>query len=148
MNLRDRQKIKEQRKKMSVRVFRMKMRNVSRTYAIRIYFLLVIFLVISCQKKWSLFDDSQVFRYNEHSNISSLDPAFAKKQADIWAVNQLYNGLVQLDDSLNVQPDIAKSWQISEDGKTYLFNLRKEIKFHKHYLFGTRFYSKCKCFRF
>jgi len=94
-------------------------------------------LIISCQKKESQFDDSQVFRYNEHSNVSSLDPAFAKKQADIWPIHQLFNGLVQLDDSLKVRPDIAKSWTISEDGKTYQFVLRKDVYFHKHSLFGA-----------
>lgn len=96
----------------------------------------IAFVAFSCKKKISKFDNSQVFRYNEHSNISSLDPAFAKKQADIWAVNQLYNGLVQLDDSLQVKPDIAKYWKISEDGKTYEFSLRDDVKFHKHALFG------------
>jgi oligopeptide transport system substrate-binding protein len=53
-----------------------------------------------------------------------LDPAFAKSQDNIWMCNQLFNGLVQLDDSLNIKPDLAKSWTISEDGKTYTFYLR------------------------
>ncbi|MCH3885385.1 ABC transporter substrate-binding protein [Tenacibaculum aquimarinum] len=95
-----------------------------------------MFCFFSCVKKEHKFKDTQVFRYNEHSNITSLDPAFAKDQRNIWAVNQLYNGLVQLDDSLQVKPDIAKSWSISEDGKTYTFLLRKDVKFHKHKLFG------------
>lgn len=94
------------------------------------------FLLVSCAKTDDKFDDSKVFRYNEHTNISSLDPAFAKNQANIWAVNQLFNGLVQLDDDLIVQPDIAESWIISEDGKKYTFNLRNDVKFHKHHLFG------------
>ena len=93
-------------------------------------------IVLSCSRPNSAFQDHEVFRYNEHSNISSLDPAFAKKQADIWAVNQLYNGLVQLDDSLRVQPDIAKSWTISESGLRYTFTLRNDVRFHKHALFG------------
>lgn len=101
------------------------------------YYLLLIFLIISCQNKESKFDVSQVFRYNEHSNISSLDPAFAKDQRNIWAVHQLYNGLVQLDDSLRVIPSIAKSWQISEDGKVYTFSLRDDVYFHEHSLFGN-----------
>lgn len=100
------------------------------------WLLVVGLFMISCQKKPSEFDDSQVFKYNEHSNISSLDPAFAKKQADIWAIHQLFNGLVQLDDSLHVQPDIAKSWEITDEGKTYKFNLRNDVYFHKHNLFG------------
>lgn len=96
----------------------------------------LLLLITSCGKKMSTFNDSQVFRYNEHSNITSLDPAFAKDQRNIWAVNQLYNGLVELDDSLQVQPSIAKNWTISEDGKTYQFHLRNDVLFHKHELFG------------
>ena len=90
----------------------------------------------SCTKKEARFDDSQVLRYNQHENVTTLDPAFAKDIRTIWATTQLFNGLVQLNDSLQVEPDIAKSWTISEDGKTYEFNLRKDVKFHKHKLFG------------
>ena len=99
-------------------------------------YLLFVFMIASCQKGTSNFNDSQVFRYNEHSNITSLDPAFAKDQRNIWVVNQLYNGLVQLDDSLQVKPSIAKNWGISEDGKVYTFSLRDDVYFHKHGLFG------------
>ncbi|MDP3353798.1 MAG: ABC transporter substrate-binding protein [Flavobacteriaceae bacterium] len=81
-------------------------------------------------------DKTNVFRYNEHTNISSLDPAFAKNQSNIWAVNQIFSGLVQLDDSLKVQPDIAQSWTISDDGKVYEFHVRKDVFFHKHFKFG------------
>ncbi|MBL4939858.1 MAG: ABC transporter substrate-binding protein, partial [Lutibacter sp.] len=95
-----------------------------------------LLMFVSCSIKTEKYDDNMVFRYNEHANISSLDPAFAKNQANIWAVNQLFGGLVQLDDKLNVHPDIAKSWKISEDGKMYTFKLRNDVKFHKHPLFG------------
>src|SRR5690606_37856952 len=54
----------------------------------------------------------------------------------IWACNHIFNGLLQLDDSLNIQPDIAKSWTISPDAKTYTFTLRNDIYFQKHILFG------------
>jgi len=79
--------------------------------------------------------DKLVFRYNEAAGITSLDPAFARDQANIWAVNQLYNGLVQMDDNLQIQPCIAKSWAISEDGLTYNFILRNDVYFHDHPLF-------------
>ena len=98
--------------------------------------MLVVIFFASCEKKEIGFNDSQVFRYNEHSNIGSLDPAFAKKQADIWPMHQLFNGLVQLDDSLKVHADIAKSWSISKDGRTYTFKVRNDVYFHKHELFG------------
>ena len=77
-----------------------------------------------------------MFRYNENAAVNSLDPAFAKIRPSIWVCNQLYNGLVQLNDSLNIKPDIAKSWTISPDGKTYTFILRNDVYFHKSPLFG------------
>jgi peptide/nickel transport system substrate-binding protein len=73
---------------------------------------------------------TKFFRYNQASGISSLDPAFSKDQATIWACNQLYNSLMQLDDALNIQPSLAKSWEISEDGLTYTFHLRTDVSFH------------------
>lgn len=81
--------------------------------------------------------NQKFFRYNQASGIASLDPAFAKDQSTTWACNQLYNSLVQLDDNLNTQPAIAKTWEISDDGKTYTFYLRTDIKFHANECFGT-----------
>lgn len=95
----------------------------------------VLFLV-SCGKKESIFTDNDVFRYNESANIQTLDPAFARNMAIIWPCTQLFNGLVQLDDSLHVAPDIAKSWNISSDGLQYEFILRNDVYFHKHKNFG------------
>ena len=112
----------------------MKSRSSSLIYNLCLGALFVLLLACSNRKK--LQNDNQVFRYNEHSNISSLDPAFAKQLSDIWAINQLFNGLVQLDDELNVKPDIAKKWSISENGKSYMFTLRNDVYFHKHKLFG------------
>ncbi len=78
--------------------------------------------------------DKQVFRYNESAGISSLDPAFANNLENIWAVSQLYNGLVQTDSSLRVVPAIAKHWDISDDGREYTFFLREDVRFHPHEL--------------
>lgn len=95
-----------------------------------------ILAFVSCSKKQNQFSDADVFRYNESANIQTLDPAFARNMAIIWPCNQLFNGLVQLNDSLQVQPDIAKSWDISSDGLTYTFILRNDVYFHKHINFG------------
>ena len=96
----------------------------------------VVILLVGCEDEKMSARDTQVFRYNEYSNISSLDPAFARTQSNIWATHQLYNGLVQLDDSLNIRPDIAKRWEIGEDALTYQFYLRGDVAFHRHVLFG------------
>ncbi|WP_408032042.1 ABC transporter substrate-binding protein [Tenacibaculum xiamenense] len=95
-----------------------------------------MFVFFACTKTKIKYSDKDVFRYNEHSNITSLDPAFAKDQRNIWAVNQLFNGLVQLDDDLRIKPDIAKEWTISENGQRYEFTLRKNVFFHENEIFG------------
>lgn len=101
--------------------------------------ILVIFaLVISLNACKSRFDDLShltVFRYNEDGNITSLDPVFARNQANIWATSQLFNGLVQLDTSLLVIPSIAHSWNISDDGLVYTFYLRDDVYFHDNQVF-------------
>ena len=94
-------------------------------------------LSVACGNKRTENRDNLVFRYNENAAVNSLDPAFAKIRPSIWVCNQLFNGLVQLDDTLGIQPDIARSWDISPDGKTYTFTLRKDVYFHKSALFGN-----------
>jgi len=97
-------------------------------------FLLLICVLAACGKKNSR-EGKTVFRYNELKGISSLDPAFARTMANIWAVNQLFNGLVQMNQALKVVPCIAKSWEISEDGKLYTFYLRDDVFFQDDELF-------------
>lgn len=74
--------------------------------------------------------DLQVFHYNQAAGISSLDPAFARDQSGIWACDALYNGLLQLDDSLHVRPAIAYRWDVADSGRTYTFHLRRDVAFH------------------
>lgn len=96
-----------------------------------------VLLLGSCGEQTQLFD-KQVFHYNQSSGISSLDPAFSRDQATIWACNQLFNGLVQLDEKLQIQPSIAKSWEISDSGLTYTFHLRSDVWFHADTCFGGK----------
>lgn len=91
----------------------------------------LLLFALSCSQSGKNSDSKKVFRFNESSGITSLDPAFASNQANIWACNQIYNGLVTQNDQLEIGPCIAKSWTISEDGKTYVFTLRNDVTFHE-----------------
>ncbi len=96
------------------------------------YFLFfpILFWLIGCKNV----DNSKYrnyFFYNENSNITTLDPAYVKSQSDNWAVSQLFEGLVEYDDSLNVRPALAKNWKIDATGTTYIFNLRTDVFFHE-----------------
>lgn len=90
----------------------------------------------SCSDSKKENTDHLVFRYNENAAVNSLDPAFSRTRPSIWVCNQIFTGLVQLDDSLNIQPDIAKLWEITEGGKVYTFTLRNDVYFHKNGIFG------------
>jgi len=95
-------------------------------------FIALVFLFSCSEKEQSR---KNIFRYNESKGIPTLDPAFARNQTIIWPVNQLFNGLVQLDEKLHVRPCIAYRWEISEDGKEYTFYLRGDVFFHDHLQF-------------
>jgi oligopeptide transport system substrate-binding protein len=86
-----------------------------------------LLLLVSCARPGH--SGKQVFRYNVPEGIASLDPAFAKNQAVIWAVKQLYSTLVEPDSQLHIVPALAKSWNISPDHKTYTFHLRTDVWF-------------------
>ena len=79
--------------------------------------------------------DKQVFYYNESTGTQSLDPAFAKNQAVMWATHQLYNTLVEIDSGLNIVPSLAKSWDVSPNRLIYTFHLRTGIRFHDNEAF-------------
>ncbi len=72
----------------------------------------------------------KVFNYNQASGVSSTDPAFASLQSNIWVVNQLYNGLLETDSNMNIVPSLAKSFEIKEQGRLYVFHLRSDVYFH------------------
>lgn len=76
-----------------------------------------------------------IFRYNESKGIPTLDPAYARNQTIIWPVNQIFNGLLQLDEKLQLQPCIAWKWDCGPGGLEYTFFLRKDVRFHHHECF-------------
>jgi len=102
-----------------------------------IFKLLIILLLGSCKSDISN-SKKTVFNINLDEGLSSLDPAFSRNQNAIWMNNALYNGLVQIDDSLKTRPSVAKSWEISPDGTTYTFHLRNDVYFHDdpHFIRG------------
>jgi peptide/nickel transport system substrate-binding protein len=61
---------------------------------------------------------------------ASLDPHFQNALARQQRTQNIYSYLVQADKDLRIQPDLAEKWEISPDGKTITFSLRKGVKFH------------------
>ncbi|HYY16672.1 MAG TPA: ABC transporter substrate-binding protein [Gammaproteobacteria bacterium] len=61
-----------------------------------------------------------------------------------WVWNNTHNTLVTLDPDFNIVPDLAEKWDIQEDGRVYVFHLRKGVKFHD----GTDFNAEAVKFNF
>ncbi len=62
-------------------------------------------------------------------DLQTLDPAKAKDLSTLFLVRQIFSGLTRLDDDLQPVPALADTIDISDDGLTYTFTLRKDARF-------------------
>ncbi len=65
-----------------------------------------------------------------YSDPPTLDPHIAQDSTSASIILELYSGLVTLGTDLQIAPDLAESWTISDDGMKYTFTLRDNAKFH------------------
>jgi len=80
----------------------------------------------------------QVWRWAHHTtDLDSFDPAFGVVDGAYSIGSYMLNGLVRLRpgtlDFNNLEGDLAESWEVSDDGLTYTFRLRKGVQWHKGY---------------
>ena len=64
------------------------------------------------------------------SEPATLDPARCPDAASASYIVEIFSGLVTLDNELNVVEDIAQSYDLSPDNRTYTFHLREGVRFH------------------
>jgi oligopeptide transport system substrate-binding protein len=58
----------------------------------------------------------------------SLDPALATDSGSIFLIRQLFMGLTGFDSEANVIPALATEWNVSEDGLTWTFKMRDDVR--------------------
>jgi len=74
---------------------------------------------------------SDVLIVGQIAEPKALDPAAVTAVNDFRILMNVYDGLVRYKDgTLEVEPSLATSWDISEDGTVYTFNLRDGVIFH------------------
>jgi peptide/nickel transport system substrate-binding protein/oligopeptide transport system substrate-binding protein len=61
---------------------------------------------------------------------ATLDPARIRDMYGISVAQQLFDGLVQFDQTLAVAPALAEFWKSSRDGLMWTFTLKKDVRFH------------------
>jgi ABC-type oligopeptide transport system substrate-binding subunit/class 3 adenylate cyclase/tetratricopeptide (TPR) repeat protein len=62
------------------------------------------------------------------SDPPSLDPTMAGDISSVAVIDQLFSGLVELTPEMDVVPDVARSWEVSEGGRKYVFHLRDDVR--------------------
>lgn len=68
---------------------------------------------------------------------STLIPILASDSASHSVASLLYNGLLKYDKNLNLAGDLAERWEVSDDGLTITFYLRRGVKWHDGHEFTT-----------
>ncbi|MBI2608588.1 MAG: peptide ABC transporter substrate-binding protein [Deltaproteobacteria bacterium] len=68
-----------------------------------------------------------IFRFSITSDPPTLDWSKATDHVSIDLIENIMEGLVQYDEKLQPIPAIAQSWDVSKDGKKYIFYLRKDV---------------------
>src|SRR5262245_45799388 len=63
------------------------------------------------------------------ADVTGLDPHLSNGIQAWHVVGNIFNGLLSIDAQLQYTPDLAESWEVLEDGKVYVFHLRKGVKF-------------------
>lgn len=67
-------------------------------------------------------------------DISTLDPGNVKNINDMFVATNIYASLVRyIPGTSDIEPDLASSWEVSDDGLELVFHLREGLQFHKGY---------------
>ena len=89
--------------------------------------------------------DEDILVVGQVAEPKALDPHTVTAVNDFRILVNLYDGLVRFQDgSLDVEPALAESWEISDDGTVYTFQLREDVTFHD----GTPFNAEAVKFNF
>jgi peptide/nickel transport system substrate-binding protein len=95
--------------------------------------LILCTLIPACVQKGER--NPNTFVISSIGDARRLNPVIANDSASGTINDQVFNGLVKYDKDIKLVGDLAESWDISADGKTFTFHLRKGVEWHD----GTTF---------
>ncbi|MBQ8080761.1 MAG: ABC transporter substrate-binding protein [Clostridia bacterium] len=74
--------------------------------------------------------EGNVLRYGTETEPAGFDPHTVSSHASLRVMAQVYNQLVDVNENLEIVPELATSWEISDDNLTYTFHLADNVYFH------------------
>lgn len=102
------------------------MKLLKKTASFALCIILTAAIFSGCSKKAETID----FIYPIEGNVISFDPQIASTADEFLIIENCFEGLVRVLDDGTVQPGVAEKWDISNDGLTYTFTLRKGAKWN------------------
>lgn len=106
-----------------------------------VLFLLVLGLIFSPPTTSSMGSNpgqNDTMRIGVTVEIDSLSPMISYSQIGYEVFSLIYDPLVMIDENLEPKPNLAKSWEVSEDGKEWTFKLEEGVKWHDRVPFTSK----------
>ncbi|MGI5835270.1 MAG: peptide-binding protein [Chloroflexota bacterium] len=97
-------------------------------YVVVVAALLSAIVICSCAQQPEQRPNSIVYGTTIQPN--SLNPITSPDMSSRFGIEMLFDGLVAVDDKMQLQGELATGWDVSPDGKEWVFHLRKGVKWH------------------
>ncbi|MDD5594475.1 MAG: peptide-binding protein, partial [Candidatus Margulisbacteria bacterium] len=75
-------------------------------------------------------DPHGVLRFSLGGEVSVMNPILSTDSVSSAVEGAIFSGLVTVNEKLEMVPDLARSWNVSKDGKVWTFHLRDDVKWH------------------
>jgi peptide/nickel transport system substrate-binding protein len=94
-----------------------------------LFCLCLLLLLSSCSTNKNS-DLPEQLRLNLGAEPSILNPLLSTDATSSSITGKIFNGLVRINEDLEIEPDLATTYNISEDGLVYTFTLRDDVTWH------------------
>ncbi|MBU3741446.1 MAG: ABC transporter substrate-binding protein [Candidatus Kapabacteria bacterium] len=71
-----------------------------------------------------------IYRVNESGEVRGLDPVGINDATSSHVAENIYDVLFSFDEQLRLRPELATSFDVSADGRSYTYHLRTDVWFH------------------
>lgn len=105
------------------------MKNFRKKTTLVILFACLSFILLACNSESVDPSERTELRLGVTGDPISFDPQNTTDSASRDIFNQIFDNLVTLNDDMEVEPELAKDWSISDDGKEWTFILEENVEF-------------------